>query len=338
VFRINSSRRLFLVVENLLIFVADSLRLDNVPESVAGEGEVVPTLAPSLHTPVALPSILGSVSPSNHSVRGFDQVFSGHETVFDRFGEGSYYDFEDDPVRKRVLSELPESKELKDLKPPFVFVERAMETHTPYNQMHHGNELKRMNDGYYTRSMSRDELKDEYCKGVEGAGEHFWGHVEELEERGLRDDTMVVLTSDHGEHLGERVNLRERRAHSHPMSRKLVRVPTVFLDQEPGIDAMRSVDIVETCLQMMGREGLRCDGVDAREISPRDGEVVCNGYSSYKTKWTYQGSWEPASELSLRLQNLREDLRVLMNGSLGWCPFPMPGAYSGNGELEGVDF
>jgi hypothetical protein len=84
---------------NLLIFVADSLRLDSVPESVKGEGEMVPTLAPSLHTPVSFPSILGSVSPENHSVRDFDEVFSGHETVFDRFDNGSYYDYESDPVR-----------------------------------------------------------------------------------------------------------------------------------------------------------------------------------------------------------------------------------------------
>jgi hypothetical protein len=325
-------------VNNLLIFIADSLRLDSVPDSVDEEGEVVPTLAPSLHTPVSFPSILGSVSPENHSVRGFDQVFSGHETVFDKFENGSYYDYESDPVRNRVLSEMPESRELEDLEPPFVFVERAMESHTPYNEMHHGNKLEKANDGTYTRGMSRRELWSEYSKGAEGVAKHFWNHVEELERRGLREDTLIVFTSDHGAHLGERVNLRERRAHSHPMSRKLVRVPTVFLDREPDIEAMRSIDIVETCLRMMNNEGLEADGINARTKTPRRGRVVYDGYSSYDTEWRWKDGWAPASEISLGLQNVREDFRILMNNTLGACPFLRPGRFDGEGELEGVDF
>lgn len=325
-------------MQNLLVFVADSLRLDSVPESVEEDGEVVPTLAPSLHTPVSFPSILGSVSPENHSVRGFDQVFSGHETVFDRFENGSYYDYESDPVKNRVLNEMPESRELENLEPPFVFVERAMESHTPYNEMHHGNDLEKVNDGSYTRGMSREELRSEYKKGVEGVAEHFWNHVEELEHRGLRKDTLIVFTSDHGEHLGERVNLRERRAHSHPMSRKLVQVPTVFLDRNPSIEAMRSIDIIETCLGMIDREGLSSDGTDARESAPERGKVVYDGYSSYDADWVWDDGWKPKSEVSLRLQNMREDLRILMNNTLGFCPFPRPGRFKGDNALEGVDF
>ncbi|MFB6213214.1 MAG: sulfatase-like hydrolase/transferase [Candidatus Nanohaloarchaea archaeon] len=327
---------------NLLIFVADSLRWDYLPESIASEGTAVQTLAAGLHTPVSFSSLLTGVSPEKHSVRGFeDRLDPALETVFDRFENGCYYDYELDPVRSNVLKDLPSGTELKDIEEPFVFVERAMESHTPYNEVHHGNELEHVHDGDYTRSFDTvDGLRDRYRRGVEGVESHFRDHLEELAERGILEDTLVVFTSDHGELLGERKNLRRRYAHGHPMSRELVRVPTVFYDVDIDARRMRMIDIVETCLQMTGRETLGSDGVDIRSAEPGEGVVVNDGYASYRNTWRFEnGDWNPGSDTGLRKDVLREDLRILLSGLLGREIFSRPGKPEGSAgtDIDGLD-
>jgi len=72
-------------------------------------------------------------------------------------------------MRKNVFRNLPSSKEIEEMEEPFIQVERAMETHTPYNQMHHGNKLKTVPDGDYTRSFESDsKLEQKYREGVKG--------------------------------------------------------------------------------------------------------------------------------------------------------------------------
>jgi len=173
-------------MKNIFIFVADALRYDHLPESIASQGTVLKTLAPSLHTPVSFPSIITGRSPENHNVRNFNTILNPeYETIFDRFERerSSYYDHEDDAMRKNVFRNLPSSKEIEEMEEPFIQVERAMETHTPYNQMHHGNKLKTVPDGDYTRSFESDsKLEQKYREGVKGVEQHFWSHVKSLKK------------------------------------------------------------------------------------------------------------------------------------------------------------
>jgi len=89
--------------KNIFIFVADALRYDHLPESIASQGTVLKTLAPSLHTPVSFPSIItGRRSPENHNVRNFNTILNPeYETIFDRFERerSSYYDHEDETTQ-----------------------------------------------------------------------------------------------------------------------------------------------------------------------------------------------------------------------------------------------
>ena len=78
--------------------------------------------------------------------------------------------------------------------------------------------------------------------------------LDELQRRGVLDDTLVVVTSDHGEHLGDHGLF----FHGCSLYRQLVEVPLVIVDPE-GVPAGRAVaepvslrDVPATVLDLLG--------------------------------------------------------------------------------------
>jgi hypothetical protein len=321
--------------ENVFIFVADSLRYDYVPESIAEEGKVINTLAPSLHTPVSFASLVTGKSPEKHSVRGFnDTLSSHHKTIFDFFENGSFYDNELDPVRNTVLKNTPEAKELEEIEPPFVYIERAMDTHIPYGEMGHGNELLAHQKEASDEARNRDVRKN-YKKGVRSVEKHFWSHIETLKDRNLKEDTLIIFTSDHGEFLGERVNLRKRYAHAHPMHEELVEVPTVFLNKDINSESARFIDLVETSLKSTKNKSLNSDSVDLRRETPKKGKSLIDGYTSFNTDWKFENKWKPTNgRINLNLSVAREDLRMILSKFDRDHLIPRPGDTSKISDLD----
>jgi len=128
---------------------------------------------------------------------------------------------------------------------------------------------------------------------------------------GLREDTLIIFTSDHGELLGERINLRKRYAHGNPPIKNLVQVPTVFLGEGFENNFARSIDIVETALKILGMESLNMDGVDLRRSNKRSGKVVIEGYASYNHEWVFkENKWQPKSKIKVRKDILKNDFRI----------------------------
>ena len=81
----------------------------------------------------------------------------------------------------------------------------------------------------------------------------FHGLVQELDRRGLADDTVVVLTADHGEHLGEHHLLD----HQYALYQPVLHVPLVVRAPgriEPGVDArpVMNFDLHPTLLELAG--------------------------------------------------------------------------------------
>jgi choline-sulfatase len=96
---------------------------------------------------------------------------------------------------------------------------------------------------------------DRYAGEVAYADESFAGVIEELERMGLDESTLVVVTGDHGEGLGDHGESR----HSYLVYQSTVHVPLMFLG--PGVPSGRrvsapvqSVDIAPTVLAWAGLE------------------------------------------------------------------------------------
>ena len=112
------------------------------------------------------------------------------------------------------------------------------------------------------------ELRAAYAEGVRWADRGVERTVTWLEENGLLEDTLLVVTSDHGEAFGEHGVL----GHGRDLHDELLRVPLVLLGPEPfrGGAVVESsvglVDVLPTFLDLAGMAPL--DGVDGRSFLP----------------------------------------------------------------------
>jgi arylsulfatase A-like enzyme len=97
-------------------------------------------------------------------------------------------------------------------------------------------------------------LRDLYAGEVRAADRWFGGLLDELESRGLLDNTVIALTSDHGEEFLEHGGL----AHGQTLYREVLDVP--LLVRLPGgvaggtsVDGLaRHVDLLPTILSLVG--------------------------------------------------------------------------------------
>ncbi len=104
----------------------------------------------------------------------------------------------------------------------------------------------------------RRYLEALYEGGVAAADSAVGGLAAALEAAGLARDTLLIVTSDHGEELGQRNPLRAG-DHGHNLFDELVRIPLVVVD--PGLQEaagrrvasqVRLIDLLPTVLERMG--------------------------------------------------------------------------------------
>jgi arylsulfatase A-like enzyme len=88
---------------------------------------------------------------------------------------------------------------------------------------------------------------------------HFGKFIAELEARNVLDDTLLVVTNDHGEELGE----RGLYGHGHQVFEEMIRAPLLihyppmFASGRAIADIVEHVDLAPTILDILGREPLR---------------------------------------------------------------------------------
>lgn len=284
--------------DNILLFVSDSLRYDSVPDKIASDSEVIPTLAPSLHTPTSFASLFTARSPENHNVKNFlEDLDDTYPTAFDTGMDSSFYVKEEPSSINRHIFRS-DGRDLDAMEPPFLWIERGMETHIPYGVIgHESPEDFEFSGREYIQRGARGEidLHSEYQKGTDALADHLSRHMDELEDRGILDDTLVVLTSDHGDLLGERFLGQRRFDHNYPPMRELVEVPTVFLNADVDAECMRLIDVLPTALAMTGRDPGFGDGVDVRGHEVREGvNVMEDVKAEFRTRWRFRdGHWRP---------------------------------------------
>lgn len=293
-----------LTVENVFIYIADAVREDFAPERVLDRGLSIRTIAAGIHSPTSISSLVSGTYFPQHGVSGFadtlpsdlpnllhaDGVKTGFANTMNdvRFDPGGSADIIANTLD--VDGGTPEL--LSKIEPPFVFIERGPGGHAPYVQKHQLD----TGDNYFRQrgNAPRSLFVNEYRQAIIEDTNWFFGRLDELMERGLLDETLVVYTSDHGELLGEQGML----AHSPPIHPRHVYVPTVFI--HPDIDithvkesVFRHVDIVPTVASLLDLDfetPVAPAGIDLTEDSLAD-----NGPTFYAfTKSTPFGAVEVA--------------------------------------------
>ncbi len=151
--------------------------------------------------------------------------------------------------------------------------------------------------------------------------------ISELEQRGLRDDTLVIITSDHGEGLFE----HGERTHSYFLYESTVRIPLLLWGLE-GLPAgqrisslVRSVDIAPTALDLLGHYPL--DDVDGVSLAPLvRGETADLGLTAYgeatritstfnisPLRYVREGQWKYIHKVGPEVYDVEADPRELVN-------------------------
>jgi arylsulfatase A-like enzyme len=219
-----------------------------------------------------------------------------------------------------VLEHCPQPIELTDMKEPFVWIERALDTHIPYGKIKHGNDIFtdyiETSGKEYIKSLAEGKINrlKEYQLGVKSVEKHFWDHIHELQTMDVYDNTLVVFTSDHGELLGEHW---VGDVHNYPPCNELVEVPTVFINKEINCKFMRTIDIIPTAIGILKlKSKYRWDGVDIRDITTTKGVNI----SSYRgaltmTLWEYN----PISNQV----NLQKYFKKIRSQQQTWIPIPV---------------
>ena len=264
------------MVQNVLVFVADSLRWDALPDQVADRGVTFKTVAQAPFSAPSFATLATGLYPPQHGVHSWtDRLSSSVRTIFDLSDVNDGFYQEGDVSSDRIFQILRRERkaELNSIDPPFVHLERNLDPHVPFG----GTDIETSDEYFESRGEDLSRIRREYDRGVEISADLFAERLDTLEERGLLDETLVVFTSDHGELLGEHGAL----AHSSPLCPELAYVPTVFVGggvtaddfhADPESDVIEHVDIVETLLSALGRgDELDTAGTDLlTESRPRE--------------------------------------------------------------------
>ncbi|MDN3522011.1 sulfatase-like hydrolase/transferase [Halomonas ramblicola] len=156
--------------------------------------------------------------------------------------------------------------------------------------------------------FSRDEVRERvipaYMGLVTQLDDHIGRLVDFLEDKGLRDDTVIVVTSDHGDYLGDHW-LGEKELFHEPSAR----IPLLVVDPHRSADVSRgtrderlveAIDLVPTFVDLAGGDSGALDHVlEGRSLAPLvRGETVGDWRRYAFSEADY--AWRPArKELGL---------------------------------------
>jgi len=243
-------------IENVLLYVDDAVRYDALSDVLPEFGPTFRTIAASTHTPTSFGSLLTGLLPTHNGIHSFkhtvpadvSSVFDTPDHTVSLAAEGgmnhSLADMFDPDERTTIES----------VETPFIHVTRRPGGHAPYDGFdwdtyEYADETAQE---YFERAGDDPERTTrEYYDGVDSAFQEFQRVLDVLEERGLREETLVVYTSDHGEMLGEYGFF----GHTHVATPEVVYVPTTVIHPslEPGDrdQLLHHIDLLPTIDEML---------------------------------------------------------------------------------------
>ena len=154
--------------------------------------------------------------------------------------------------------------------PPLDCFHRYSKKAKPSGQVFLGNPRK----NELTPAEVQDEV-DAYDASIACVDEDFSALIRGLKQRGLADNTVIVLTSDHGDEFNEHGLM----SHESTLYRELVHVPLVVVG--PGIPAGETVDLPvsqlnlpATLLALSGGDGKAFPGIPLNLAWAQPGEMA----------------------------------------------------------------
>lgn len=252
---------------NLVVYMSDGVRWDSHPNEIRELGATWKTISASLHTPSSIASMLTGVHLPKHGVRGFtDSLGNDRPTVLDLFPNRGLSDSSGNFNNEiyRFLLERYDAKPLSEMNEPFGWFMRDAGGHAPYDGFDETLQTNESVDSYLEKHAGDDEqMRRDYEAGIQASADRFRRFVlEPLEERGIRDETLIVFISDHGQMLGEHGHVGE----SYPACPEIVYVPTTFIHpdlptgKQEGL--FRHVDLLDTMAGLVDPD---------TEVPPTDG-------------------------------------------------------------------
>lgn len=250
-------------VENVYLFVADSVREGVTGTDVRSMGVSGRAIAPSTYTASSFPSLVSGTYPTSHRVWSFDDRLPERPALIDgpeEFGMAAdtiwtHLSGGEKPPFRITGAGDDDSSPVSELEPPFVAIEHHKGGHLPYGYSF--EECESTAEFFDEHRPSLHELPRLYEKSVRDAESAFLEAIDELADRGLLDDTLVIYTSDHGEVLGEAENGMAI-GHGDPIVPDLVDVPIVFagagLPDGKLTRLVSGTDVAPTALSALGRE------------------------------------------------------------------------------------
>jgi hypothetical protein len=247
-------------VENVLIYVADSMRYDSLPDRVRERGVTARAIAPSTCSHSSFPSLVAGTYPATHELwRETERLPAKPELLREKDGTTAGFDIETQYIEYDFKPPLRwihvgEESKLDDMKPPFVHVTFDIGAHSPYG--FHNGVYERRKD-FFRDYPEQSVLRERYRSDCLDSADRFLALLDRLAERDLLERTLVVFAADHGELLGETEN-GGRFGHLHPICPDLVTVPLVFMgaglpagESYPGV--LSGLDVAPTALGALGR-------------------------------------------------------------------------------------
>lgn len=158
----------------------------------------------------------------------------------------------------------------------------AMDPHMPYvhsdNPAFHSMTISFLRDPYVLTEEFRDSVRHAYANEVASVDQELMRLLDGIEDAGLWDEALIILTSDHGEEFWEHGGVE----HGHSHHGEVVEVPLVL--RGPGVTpGMRSgtvsiMDVASTIRHAAGIPNsgvdLRTGGIDADRAVSAQGELV----------------------------------------------------------------
>jgi arylsulfatase A-like enzyme len=290
---------------NVLVYVSDALRVDHlgcygarfldtrtIDDLAAGGVRFDQAISAAPWTAPSTTSLVTGLYAHHHGYLHWDaELDPTIETVFRAFSAHGYEVASFVFDTNYLFKDLPEAnvagtsesldgvvewlREHRDA--PFFLYVHSWATHMPYDILHTERQdwlaaKQEVIDGIQSDSASALEImREAYRQAVERQSEVLFASLlEELETLGLRDETVLAFTSDHGESWGERFVAKGDvkgvyHMHGATLYDEIVHLPLILSAPgrlEPGIVAnqVRSVDLAPTLLELAGLPGRETDG------------------------------------------------------------------------------